>query len=71
VVAGTKNAVLMVESEAAELDEAHARHHAIARLLLIHDLDPNLGGDYKPSSQILAHCVKGRVLARRGRLQAV
>ena len=43
---------------------------ALAFVAVIHDLDPNLGGDYKPSSHILGHCVKGRVLARRGQQQA-
>ena len=37
---------------------------------VIHDLDPNLGGDPKVTSHILAYCIKGRILARRGQAQA-
>eukprot|EP01045_Picozoa_sp_COSAG04_P016770 COSAG04_NODE_1430_length_6798_cov_9.576205_3_plen_331_part_00 len=43
---------------------------ALTFAAVIHDLDPNLGGDPKPTSHILGYCVKGRVLARRGQPQA-
>ena len=43
---------------------------ALTFVAVIHDLDPNLGGDPKPTSHILGYCVKGRVLARRGQPQA-
>jgi hypothetical protein len=43
---------------------------ALAFVQVIYDLAPNLGGDPKPSSHILGHCVKGRVMARRGQLKA-
>ena len=42
---------------------------ALTYVAVVHDLDPNLGGDFKPTSHILTYCVKGRILARRGELQ--
>ena len=32
----------------------------------IHNTDHSEGGDSKPTSHILAYCIKGRILARRG-----
>eukprot|EP01048_Picozoa_sp_COSAG05_P005354 COSAG05_NODE_315_length_11604_cov_8.336375_4_plen_489_part_00 len=36
----------------------------------IHTVDHHLGGDPKPTSHILAHLVKGRILAQRGQTSA-
>ena len=43
---------------------------ALAYIAVIFDLDPNLGGDPKPTSHILAYCLKGRIMARRGEVKA-
>jgi hypothetical protein len=43
---------------------------ALGFVSVIHDLDPRLGGDPKPTSHIIGHSIKGRVMARRGDLKA-
>ena len=43
---------------------------ALGFVAVIHDLNPNLGGDPKPTSHIMGYCLKGRVMARRGELKA-
>ena len=43
---------------------------ALSFATVIHDVDPNLGGDVKPTSHILAFCLKGRIFQQRGQLKA-
>ena len=43
---------------------------ALAYIATIFDVDLVLGGDFKVTSHVLAFCLKGRVMARRGELQA-
>jgi hypothetical protein len=52
-------------SENYQLDD-----QALGFVAAIHELDYTLGGDPKESSHILAHCIKGRIMARRGQLKA-
>lgn len=43
---------------------------ALTFLVNVYELDSNRGGETRPTSHILGHCVKGRVMARRGQLKA-
>jgi hypothetical protein len=42
---------------------------ALGYVDVIHNVDVQLGGDWRPSSHILAHLIKGRVMARRDQMR--
>ena len=42
---------------------------ALGYVDVIHNVDVQLGGDWRPSSHILAHPIKGRVMARRDQMR--
>ena len=57
--------VAALASEKYNLDD-----QALGFVAAIHNLDARKGGDPKATPHILASCIKGRIMARRGQLQA-
>eukprot|EP01046_Picozoa_sp_COSAG06_P043409 COSAG06_NODE_5682_length_3323_cov_3.426489_2_plen_973_part_01 len=51
------------------LSENNVDEEALGYLSVIHELDPNRGGDPKATSHALGHCLRGRIMARRGQLK--